>query len=555
MTLSDTTAGLLQIGLLVVLLAAVHVPLGDHIARSMSSVRHLRAERAVYRVLRVDGDADTRWPVYALSVVAFSTVSVLFLYALLRLQGFLPLSLGFAGMEPTQAWNTAVYFVTNTNWQSYSGESALGHLVQMAGLTVQNFLSAAVGLCVAVALVRGLVRSGEGTVGNFWVDLVRSTVRVLLPLSVVAALVLLATGVVQNLSGATEYTTLAGGTQSVVGGPIASQEAVKLLGTNGGGFFNANSAHPFENPTAISNLVEVFLLLAIPFSLPRTYGTLVGDRRQGGAVLAVMAGIFAVSNAVTLWAETHALGSVPQAVGAAMEGKETRFGVWASALFATATTSTSTGAVNSFHDSYTALGGGARLVNMMLGEVTPGGVGSGLYGILVLAVITVFVGGLMVGRTPEFLGNKIRRREITLAALYLLATPFALLVGVAIALSSEATRSALLNSGPHGLTELLYAFTSAANNNGSAFAGISVNTPFYNTALGLAMVVGRFVPLLLVLALAGSFAAQRTTAPTAGTLPTRTPTFAGMHAAVVVVVTGLTFFPALALGPLAEALA
>ena len=555
MTLSDTTAGLLQIGLLVVLLAAVHVPLGDHIARSMSSVRHLRAERAVYRVLRVDGDADTRWPVYALSVVAFSTVSVLFLYALLRLQGFLPLSLGFAGMEPTQAWNTAVSFVTNTNWQSYSGESALGHLVQMAGLTVQNFLSAAVGLCVAVALVRGLVRSGEGTVGNFWVDLVRATVRVLLPLSVVAALVLLATGVVQNLSGATEYTTLAGGTQSVVGGPIASQEAVKLLGTNGGGFFNANSAHPFENPTAISNLVEVFLLLAIPFSLPRTYGTLVGDRRQGGAVLAVMAGIFAVSNAVTLWAETHALGSVPQAVGAAMEGKETRFGVWASALFATATTSTSTGAVNSFHDSYTALGGGALLVNMMLGEVTPGGVGSGLYGILVLAVITVFVGGLMVGRTPEFLGNQVGRREITLAALYLLATPFALLVGVAVALSSEATRSALLNSGPHGLTELLYAFTSAANNNGSAFAGISVNTPFYNTALGLAMVIGRFVPLLLVLALAGSFAAQRTTAPTAGTLPTRTPTFAGMHAAVVVVVTGLTFFPALALGPLAEALA
>lgn len=553
--LSDTTAGLLQIGLLLVLLAAVHVPLGDHIARTLSSARHLRVERAAYQVLRVDGDADTRWPVYALSVLGFSTVSVLFLYAFLRLQGHLPLSLGFAGMEPTQAWNTAVSFVTNTNWQSYSGESALGHLVQMAGLTVQNFLSAAVGLCVAVALVRGLVRSGEGTIGNFWVDLVRSTVRILLPLAVVAAVVLLLTGVVQNLTGGTTYTTLAGGTQTVVGGPVASQEAIKMLGTNGGGFFNANSAHPFENPTAVSNLLEVFLMLAIPFSLPRTYGTLVGDRRQGNAVLAVMAGIFAVSNAVTLWAETHALGAVPQAVGAAMEGKETRFGVWASSLFATATTSTSTGAVNSFHDSYTALGGGALLVNMMLGEVTPGGVGSGLYGILVLAVITVFVGGLMVGRTPEFLGNKIRQREITLAALYLLATPFALLVGVALALSSEATRSALLNSGPHGLTELLYAFTSAANNNGSAFAGISVNTPFYNTALGLAMVIGRFLPLLLVLALAGSFAAQRTAAPTAGTLPTRTPTFAGMHAAVVVVVTGLTFFPALALGPLAEALA
>ncbi|WP_432522249.1 potassium-transporting ATPase subunit KdpA [Kineococcus sp. SYSU DK006] len=555
MTLSDTAAGLLQIGLLVVLLAAVHVPLGDSIARALSSTRHLRVERGAYRLLRVDPDADTRWPSYALSVIGFSAVSTLFLYAFLRLQQHLPLSLGMPAMEPAQAWNTAVSFVTNTNWQSYSGEAALGHLVQMAGLAVQNFLSAAVGLAVAIALVRGLVRPGSGTIGNFWVDLVRSTLRVLLPLAFAGAVALLLTGVVQNFTGATTYTTLAGGSQTIVGGPIASQEAIKELGTNGGGFFNANSAHPFENPTPISNVVEVFLLLVIPFSLPRTYGTLVGNRRQGGAVLAVMAGIFAVSHAITLYAETHALGSAPQAVGAAMEGKEVRFGEWASALFATATTSTSTGAVNSFHDSYTALGGGALLVNMMLGEVTPGGVGSGLYGILVLAIITVFVGGLMVGRTPEFLGNKIRQREITLAALYTLATPFALLTGVAIALSSEATRSAVLNPGPHGLSEVLYAFTSAANNNGSAFAGISVNTPFYNTALGLAMLIGRFLPMLLVLALAGSFAAQRPAAPTAGTLPTQTPTFAGMHAAVVVVVTGLTFFPALALGPLAEALA
>ncbi|NAZ75168.1 potassium-transporting ATPase subunit KdpA [Kineococcus sp. T13] len=555
MALSDTAAGLLQIGLLVLLLAAVHVPLGDFIAASLTGPRHLRAERGVYRLLRVDPDADTRWPTYALSLVAFSTVSTLLLYAFLRLQQHLPLSLGMPAVEPAQAWNTAVSFVTNTNWQSYSGEATLGHLVQMAGLAVQNFLSAAVGLAVAVALVRGLVRAGTGTIGNFWVDLVRGTLRVLLPLAFAGAVVLVLTGVVQNLSGATTYTTLAGGSQTIVGGPIASQEAIKELGTNGGGFFNANSAHPFENPTPISNVVEVFLLLVIPFSLPRTYGTLVGDRRQGSAVLAVMAGVFALSHAVTLYAETHALGSAPQAVGAAMEGKEVRFGEWASALFATATTSTSTGAVNSFHDSYTALGGGALLVNMMLGEVTPGGVGSGLYGILVLAVITVFVGGLMVGRTPEFLGNKIRQREITLAALHILATPFALLTGVAIALSSEATRSAVLNPGPHGLSEVLYAFTSAAGNNGSAFAGISVNTPFYNTALGLAMLLGRFLPVLLVLALAGSFAAQRPAAPTAGTLPTRTPTFAGMHAAVVVVVTGLTFFPALALGPLAEALA
>ena len=552
--LDDTTAGLLQIGLLVVLLAAVHVPLGDFLARTLTSPRHLRAERALYRVLRVDGDADTRWPTYAVSVLAFSTVSILFLYAFLRLQQFLPLSLGMPAMEATQAWNTAVSFVANTNWQSYSGEAAVGHLVQMAGLAVQNFVSAAVGLSVAIALVRGLVRAGTGTIGNFWVDLTRSTLRVLLPLAVVAAVLLLLCGVVQNLSGATTHTTLAGGTQTVVGGPIASQEAVKLLGTNGGGFFNANSAHPFENPTPLSNLLQVFLILVIPFSLPRTFGTLVGDTRQGLAVLSVMGGIFALSLALTTWAEVHAAGAVPRAVGAAVEGKETRFGEWASALFATATTSTSTGAVNSSHDSYTALGGGVVLFNVLLGEVTPGGVGSGLYGTLVLAVIAVFVGGLVVGRTPEYLGKKIRQREVTLAALYVLATPFAVLVGTAIALSSGATRSALLNTGPHGMTELLYGFASAANNNGSAFAGLGANTPFYNTALGLAMWIGRFVPMVLVLALAGAFAQQRRAAATAGTLPTRTPTFAGLHAVVVVVVTGLTFFPALALGPLAEAL-
>ena len=554
-SLSDTAAGLLQIGLLLLLLAAVHVPLGDHIARSLTSPRHLRAERATYRLLRVDADAGTRWPTYALSVLGFSTVSVLVLYAFLRLQGSLPLSLGFGAMEPTQAWNTAVSFVTNTNWQSYSGESALGHLVQMAGLTVQNFLSAAVGLAVAVALVRGLVNRGTSTIGNFWVDLVRSTLRVLLPLALVAAVLLVLTGVVQNLTGATHYTTLAGGSQTVVGGPIASQEAIKLLGTNGGGFFNANSAHPFENPDAVSNVLEVFLLLVIPFSMPRAFGTMVGDHRQGLTVLAVMGGLWGASLAVTTWAETHALGTVPQAVGSAMEGKEVRFGEWASALFATSTTTTSTGAVNSFHDSYTALGGGALLLNMLLGEVTPGGVGSGLYGMLVLAILTVFLGGLMVGRTPEYLGKKIRQREITLVALYLLATPFALLVGAAVALSSDATRSAVLNSGPHGLSELLYAFASAAGNNGSAFAGFGANTPFYNTALGLAMAVGRFVPLLLVLALAGAFARQRPAEATTGTLPTHSATFAGLHAAVVVVVAGLTFFPALSLGPLAEALA
>ncbi|GAB3466916.1 potassium-transporting ATPase subunit KdpA [Kineococcus endophyticus] len=552
--MTDTTAGLLQIGLLIVLLAAVHVPLGDFMARTFTSTRHLRVERGFYRILRVDGDADTRWPTYALSVLAFSTVSILFLYALLRVQNVLPLSLGRPRMEATQAWNTAVSFVGNTNWQSYSGEAALGHLAQMAGLTVQNFLSAAVGLAVAVALVRGLVSRGSGTIGNFWVDLTRGTLRILLPLSIVGAVVLLLTGVVQNFAGDTTYTTLAGGSQTIVGGPIASQEVIKELGTNGGGFFNANSAHPFENPNAFSNLFEVFLILVIPFSLPRTFGTMVGDRKQGLAVLSVMGAVFGVSLAVTTWAETHALGTVPQAVGAALEGKESRFGEWASALFATATTSTSTGAVNSFHDSYTALGGGMVMLNMMMGEVTPGGVGSGLYGMLVLAIITVFVAGLMVGRTPEYLGKGIRQREITYAALYILVTPGVLLVGAAIALSSPDTRSALLNSGPHGLTEMLYAFASAANNNGSAFAGLSANTPFYNIALGLAIYLGRFLPMLFVLALAGAFAVQKPAAATAGTLPTRTPTFAGMHLAVVVVVTALTFFPALALGPIAEAL-
>jgi K+-transporting ATPase ATPase A chain len=552
--MSDLLAGLLQIGLLLLLLAAVHVPLGDFVARTFTSPRHLRLERGIYRLLRVDADAGTRWPTYALSVLGFSTVSILFLYAFLRLQAFLPLSLGRAGMEPAQAWNTAVSFVGNTNWQSYSGETAVGHLVQMAGLTVQNFLSAAVGLAVAVALVRGLVARGTGLIGNFWVDLTRGTVRVLLPLALVAAVLLLLTGVVQNFTGETAYTTLAGGSQTIVGGPIASQEAVKELGTNGGGFFNANSAHPFENPTSLSNLLEVFLILVIPFSLPRTFGTLVGDARQGVAVLSVMGAVFTASLAVTTWAETHAPGAVPRAVGAAMEGKETRFGAWASALFATATTSTSTGAVNSAHDSYTALGGGALLLNVAMGEVTPGGVGSGLYGMLVLAVVTVFVAGLMVGRTPEYLGKRIRQREITCAALYLLVTPAALLVGAAVALSDADTRSALLNDGPHGLSEMLYAFASAANNNGSAFAGLSANTPFFNTALGLAIWIGRFVPMLLVLALAGAFAAQRPAAETAGTLPTRSPTFAGMHLAVVVVVTALTFFPALALGPIAEAL-
>jgi K+-transporting ATPase ATPase A chain len=431
----------------------------------------------------------------------------------------------------------------------------MGHLVQMAGLAVQNFLSAAVGLAVAVALIRGLVRSTTDRLGNFWVDLTRATVRILLPLAFVLALLLVMGGAVQSFTGAEEIDTLTGGSQSIMGGPVASQEAIKELGTNGGGFFNANSSHPFENPNAWTNLLEIFALLLIPSALPRTYGRMVGDKRQGYAVLAAMAVLWVGSVAAASAAEAAHPGTVPQAVGAAMEGKEVRFDTWASALFAASTTGTSTGSVNSMHDSYTAAGGGTVMLNILLGEVSPGGVGAGLYGIVVLAVLAVFLAGLMVGRTPEYLGKKIGRQEITLVALYVLAMPFALLIGAALAVSFDGPQETILNTGPHGFSEVLYAFASASNNNGSAFAGIGVGTTFYNTALGLAMLIGRFLPIVFVLALAGSLARQRPTPVTAGTLPTHKPLFVGLHVATIVIVAGLTFFPALALGPIAEALA
>ncbi|RIQ34035.1 potassium-transporting ATPase subunit KdpA [Jiangella rhizosphaerae] len=553
--MSATAAGLLQLVILLVALAVVYRPLGDYMARVFTSTRHLAVERAFYRVVRVDPDADQRWTTYLFSVLGFSAASVLFLYAFLRLQDRLPLSLGMDGVDPALAWNTAVSFVANTNWQAYAGESTMGHLAQMAGLAVQNFVSAAAGLAVAIAVIRGLVRTRTDRLGNFWVDLTRGVVRILLPLAFVFALVLVAGGVIQNLSSPEEITTLTGGTQSIVGGPGASQEVIKELGTNGGGFFNANSAHPFENPNAFTNLVEIFLILVIPVSLTRTYGVLVKDRRQGYAILAAMAVLWGVALAGVTAAEVSHPGTVPEAVGATTEGKEVRFDTWASALFATSTTGTSTGAVNSMHASYTGAGGGIVMLNMMLGEVSPGGVGSGLYGMLVLAILAVFLAGLMVGRTPEYLGKKIGRHEITLVALYLLAMPFALLVGAAIAASFDDTRASLLNDGPQGLSEILYAFASGANNNGSAFAGLSANTDYYNTALGLAMLIGRFVLMALVLALAGSLARQTPTPVTAGTLPTHRPLFVGLHSFTVIVVAGLTFFPALALGPIAVALA
>ncbi|GLK99231.1 potassium-transporting ATPase subunit KdpA [Dactylosporangium matsuzakiense] len=550
--MSQTTAGVLFIVSLAVALIAVHRPFGDYMYRAITPTRHLRAERLVYRAVGVNPDGEQSWGVYARSVLAFSAVSILFLYLFQRLQHHLWLSLGFDPVPPGQAWNTAVSFVTNTNWQSYSGESTMGHLVQMAGLAVQNFASAAVGIAVVVALVRGFARSRTDRLGNFWVDLIRICGRILLPIAVVGTIVFIAAGMVQNLSAGTDLTTLAGGAQHVTGGPVASQEIIKELGTNGGGFYNANSAHPFENPTNWTNWLEVFLLLVIPFSLPRTFGRMVGDKRQGLAIASIMT-IIALGSIITINAlQLHHGGTVPSAVGAATEGTETRFGVPQSATFAAATTLTSTGAVDSFHDSYTALGGGVAMLNMMLGEVAPGGVGSGLYGMLVLAVITVFVAGLMVGRTPEYLGKKIGAREIKFASLYLLTTPALVLIGTAVAMGSPTARSSMANPGAHGLSEVLYAFTSASNNNGSAFAGISVNTGFYNTALGLCMLFGRFLPIIFVLGLAGSLARQQPVPESSGTLRTHQPLFVGMVVAVTVVVVALTYLPALALGPLAE---
>jgi K+-transporting ATPase ATPase A chain len=549
--MSNTTAGILFIVSLAVALALAYRPLGDYMYRVVSSTRHLRVERVMYRLVGVDPDGEQSWGGYARSVLAFSAVSILFLYAFMRLQNHLWLSLGLPAVFPSGAWNTAVSFTTNTNWQWYSGESTMGHLVQFAGLAVQNFVSAAVGIAVAVALVRGFARRHTDQLGNFWVDLVRITVRVLLPISAIAAIVLIAGGAIQNLSGGTDVHTLAGATQHVTGGPVASQEAIKDLGTNGGGFYNANSSHPFENPTSWTNWLEIFLLLVISFSLPRTFGRMVGSNRQGYAIVAAMA-IMATGSviAINVLQGIHH-GTVPMAVGAATEGTESRFGVLNSATFGSATTLTSTGSVDSFHDSYTALGGGVTIVNMMLGEVAPGGTGSGLYGILILAVLTVFIAGLMVGRTPEYLGKKIGAREVKFASLYFLTMPVLVLIGTAAAFATS-NHGTALNSGAHGLSEVLYAFTSATNNNGSAFAGITVSSTWWNTALGLCMLVGRFLPIVFVLGLAGSLARQQPVPESSGTLKTYQPLFVGMLVGVTIILVALTFLPALALGPLAE---
>ncbi|MBC7300413.1 MAG: potassium-transporting ATPase subunit KdpA [Nocardia sp.] len=553
--MSTTTAGIAFVAALVITLALVHVPLGDYMFRVYNADKHSRVERLIYRAIGAKPQVEQTWPIYARSVLAFSAVGILFLFFFQLVQGALPLHLTDPGTEmtPALAWNTAVSFVTNTNWQNYSGESTQGHLVQMAGLAVQNFVSAAVGMSVAVALVRGFARRHTGELGNFWVDLVRTVVRILLPIAFVFAIVLVAGGLIQNFHLHDQIAqTVGGAQQTLTGGPVASQEVIKELGTNGGGFYGANSAHPYENATTWTNFVEIFLLLVISFSLPRTFGRMVGSTKQGYAIVAVMTTIALTSIALINLFQLQHHGTVPTAIGASMEGVETRFGVANSATFAGATTLTSTGAVNSFHDSYTSLGGMMTMFNMQLGEVAPGGVGSGLYGMLILAVITVFVAGLMVGRTPEYLGKKITPREIKLAAAYFLVSPLIVLIGTSVAMALPGERASMLNTGPHGLSEVLYAFTSAANNNGSAFAGLAANTEWFNTALGLAMVFGRFLPIIVVLALAGSLAEQGATPASIGTLPTHRPQFVGMVVGVTVILVALTFLPALALGPLAE---
>ncbi len=553
--MSAAVAAILQILLVVVVLAVIHVPLGDYMALLFTSGKDLRVESGLYRILRIDAKADQRWFTYAISVVAFSVVSILGLWALLSAQGHLPFDFGRAGMPKAQGFNTAVSFVTNTNWQSYSGESALGYTVQAIGLTVQNFLSAGVGMAVVAALIRGLVRRNTDRLGNFWVDVTRITLRLLLPLSFVIALVLVAAGVIQNLSAPLDVTTLSGGTQTLPGGLVASQEVIKELGTNGGGYFNANSAHPFENPSAPINLLLITLMLAIPFSLPRTFGRMVGSLKQGVAILITMAILFVGSLAATIALEEAHRGVALQAAGAAMEGKEVRFGIPISALFEVSTTLTSTGAIDSTHSSFTGLGGGVLLLNMLLGEIAPGGTGSGLYGILVLAMVAVFLAGLMVGRTPTYLGKRIGGEQMKYVAAYILTTPALVLAGTGIALLVPSARASVLNTGAHALTEITYAFGSAANNNGSAFAGLNANTDFYNIALGFAMLLGRLLPIVLVLGLAGSLGRQGFRPDDSGTLPTHKTQFVTILLGVVVLVAALTYLPALALGPIAEGLA
>ena len=564
-----TLNGWLQIGLYGALILAVTKPLGLYMAHVFEGERTLLApalwpvERAIYRICGVNEAAEQHWTGYTIAMLAFGAASFLAVYALQRLQVYLPLNpAGQGPVSPDSAFNTAVSFASNTNWQGYGGETTMSDLTQMVGLTVQNFVSAATGMALAIALVRGFARASVQTVGNFWVDLTRATLYVLLPMSVVMAIVLVALGVPQDLAPYTDATTIEGARQVLAQGPVASQLAIKQLGTNGGGFFNVNSAHPFENPSAITNLIEMWAILAISAGLTYTFGRMVRDTRQGWALFAVMAVLFAAGVAATYAAEASgnpafvSLG-VDQAASAGqpggnMEGKEVRFGIADSAIWATATTDASNGSVNAMHDSFTPLGGLVPIANIQLGEIIFGGVGAGLYGILLFAVLAVFVAGLMVGRTPEYLGKKIEAREVKMAMLAILILPAAILGFTALASVMPAGLAGPENAGPHGFSEILYAFTSGAGNNGSAFAGLSADTPFYNATIGLAMLIGRWLMIVPMMAIAGSLVGKRIVPPSAGTFPTTGALWVGLLIGVIVIVGGLTFFPALTLGPIAE---
>jgi len=556
--MNSTTAGWLQVGLLVAALVACYIPLGNYIARIFTTDKHWKVERAIFKTTGINPDVDQTWGQYLRSMLAFSAVSVLFLYGMQRLQGYLLSFVGphMAAVPANTSFNTAVSFTTNTNWQNYSGESTMTYIVQMSGLAVQNFMSAAVGLVVAIAMIRGFVRSRTGTLGNFWSDVTHAVVRLLLPLSVIGAIVLMAGGAIDNFASYHTITTLSGAHQTIVGGPVASQEVIKEMGNNGGGFFNANSAHPFENPNPFTNIFEIFLLLLIPFCTPRAFGKMVKDNRQGYAIVAIMAVIWFASVAGLSFFEAHTGtgGAATIAAGHAAEGTEVRFGTPACSVFAASTTLTSTGAVNCFHDSLTPFGGGIALFDMTLGEIAPGGIGAGMYGILVLAIVTVFVAGLMVGRTPEYIGKKIRPTEMKYAALYFLTIPVVTLTAAGLSIATKVGQNAILNPGPHGLTEVMYAFASEANNNGSAFAGLGTAATWYQTVGGVVMLLGRFAPEIFALGLAGSLARQGPVPASAGTLDTRTPLFVGMVVGVILILVGLTYFPAFALGPFAEGL-
>ncbi|AXJ09717.1 potassium-transporting ATPase subunit KdpA [Arthrobacter sp. PM3] len=543
-----------QVAALLIVLAAVHKPLGIYLARVFEGTTSSRPERLFYRLAGVDAGTEQTWPVYLRSVLAFSLVSILAVFGLQRLQGVLPGSGSLPGVDPWVAMNTAISFVTNTNWQTYAPEATVGIFVQMCLLAVQNFLSAAVGIVVVVALIRGIARTRTQRLGNFWVDLARTSFRVLLPLAFVAAVVMVLGGIVQNFWPTDVVNQAAGIQQSIPGGPVASQEAIKELGTNGGGYFNANSAHPFENPSALISFFEVFLLLLIPSALPYAFGRMVGDQRQGYTVAAVMGTLWLASVSLMGWAVAFGQGTATAAAGGLGEGFEQRFGPVPSAIFATSTTLTSTGAVNVAHDSLPPLAGGVAMVNMMLGEVAPGGTGSGLYGLLILSIISVFIAGLMVGRTPEYLGKKIGPTEMKLAAMYILVTPTLVLALAGITVLLPDAMANAPATGPHQFSEVLYAFTSGANNNGSAFGGITTSGPFLSVMMGLAMLLGRFLPIVLVLALAGSLARQGKIPASAGTVPTHGLLFGGLLLGVTVIMTALSYFPALALGPLAEGL-